>query len=149
VPDAPRPRAHRVEIARREHALRTLGGDVLPRPRALVAALDQQPLGLALGGALHAQQHPAALQLLAAELELETAAPQAVGSIAPRLPGAAIPHQHRAAAVLAFRDDAFEVAVLERMVFDLDREAAFGGSRLGPLGTAQLLSTPSSSSRKS
>ena len=44
------------------------------------------------------------------------------------------------AAVLALRDDALERAVLERVVLDVHRQAlARRGSRLGPLGTAQLL----------
>ena len=42
--------------------------------------------------------------------------------VADRLPRAAIPQHHRAAAVLAGRDDALEIAVIERMIFDLRGE---------------------------
>ena len=38
------------------------------------------------------------------------------------LPGAAVPHDHVAAAVLAARDHALEVGVVERVVLDVDRE---------------------------
>jgi len=40
-----------------------------------------------------------------------------------RFPNSAIPKLHGAAAVLAFRNRAFEVAVVERMIFDLDCKA--------------------------
>ena len=42
-------------------------------------------------------------------------------------PEPAIPELHGAAAVLALRDRAFEVAVVERMVLDLDRKPPFAG----------------------
>src|SRR3954464_14148962 len=42
--------------------------------------------------------------------------------IAVRLPLAAVPDQHGAAAIFAFRDGAFELVVFDRMVFDLHRE---------------------------
>ena len=38
------------------------------------------------------------------------------------LPIAAVPELHRAAAILALRDRAFEIAVIERMVFHLHRQ---------------------------
>ena len=75
--------------------------------------------------------------------------PESCRRIRGRLPGAAIPDDHFARAVLALRDRTFERGVFQRMVFDLHRQALDRGSRHGPLGTAQLLRTPSSSSRKS
>ena len=66
-----------------------------------------------------------------------------------RLPGAGVPDDDVAAAVLAGRDDALEVEVLQRVVLDVERRPAHVGSRVGPFGTAQLTSTPSISSRKS
>jgi hypothetical protein len=39
-----------------------------------------------------------------------------------RFPVAAIPELDRAAAVLTLRDGAFEVAVIQGVIFDLDRE---------------------------
>src|SRR5262249_29338334 len=47
--------------------------------------------------------------------------------IAFRLPGAAVPEHHGAAAVLALRDDALEAPVLERVVLHVHREALVGG----------------------
>src|SRR5207249_4978740 len=38
------------------------------------------------------------------------------------IPIAAVPELHSAAAILVFRNGAFEIAVVERMVLDLDRE---------------------------
>src|SRR3546814_10582581 len=43
--------------------------------------------------------------------------------IAEGAPRAAIPEHHRAAAILALRDDAFEIAIAERVVLGMDREA--------------------------
>src|SRR5690242_8194383 len=42
--------------------------------------------------------------------------------IALRLPGAAVPEEHRAAAVFAGRDDPLELAVIERMILDVNGE---------------------------
>ena len=72
-----------------------------------------------------------------------------VGRGVVRLPGAAVPDDDVAAAVLAGGDDALEVEVLHRVVLDVDRQAAHDGSSVGPFGTAQLTSTPSISNRKS
>ena len=44
-----------------------------------------------------------------------------------RLPHAAVPYDHGAGAVVALRDDSLEVAVLERVIFDFDRQAFVGG----------------------
>src|SRR5690349_16255824 len=46
-----------------------------------------------------------------------------LGGIAHRLPPAAVPQHHRAAAILALGNDALERAVLDRMVLDMDSEA--------------------------
>ena len=64
-------------------------------------------------------------------------------------PGAPVPHHDVAAAVLAGRDHALEVEVVERVVLDVGGEALDVGSSVGPFGTAQLSSTPAASSRKS
>ena len=50
------------------------------------------------------------------------------------IPMAAIPDHHGAAAVLALWDRAFEVAVIQRMVFDLDREPLVVGIEGRALG---------------
>ena len=64
-------------------------------------------------------------------------------------PRAGVPDDDVAAAVLAGRDDALEVDVLERVVLDVERGPAHGRVERRPFGTAQLTSTPSISSRKS
>ena len=109
--------------------------------RSLISS--QLSLSLALRLA-HAHQHPLALEPLAVEDELELALLQRRVGVADRLPGALVPEHHGAAAILALRDRAFEVAVVERMVLDVRtaRRLSFGLT-LGPFGTAQHSSTPS------
>src|SRR5882757_4190857 len=61
------------------------------------------------------------MQLLALKGEFEVALLEAALGI-DRLPGAAVPELHGAAAILIFRNRAFEIAVVERMILDLDRQ---------------------------
>src|SRR6185369_10900815 len=101
----------------RYHAVGQLVDDAVLRcrPRRVVALLDQQPRLLALAGvAVHAHQRPAAVQLLAMQLELELAGTVARARVADRLPGAAVPDDHGARAVLPGRDHAFEAGVRDR-----------------------------------
>ena len=107
----------------------------------LVAMLDQEPVGALAAPAstllavpFHPHQHPAAMQALAFEDELEVALLQAFMRIALRQPVAAVPQLHRAAAILAFGNGALEVAVVERMVLDLDRQALDRRIERRPLG---------------
>ena len=73
------------------------------------------------------------MQLLAVETEGEAAFLVSLVRIAFRLPGPAIPQQNGAAAVLAFGDGAFEIAVIERMILDMDREALLAFDEARPL----------------
>src|SRR5438270_1547107 len=75
---------------------------------------------------------PATLQLLAFEREVEVSLCVTTVRIAVGHPAAAIPDQHRAAAILAFRNRAFERVVLDRMVFDMHGEPFFAGHEAGP-----------------
>src|SRR5262249_41944886 len=89
----------------------------------LVTMLDQKPVGAlsAIAIATHPNQYPASVQLLAIKREFEVA----LGKTALRViavPIAAVPQLHGATAILAFRNGALEVAVVERMVLHLDRE---------------------------
>ena len=69
-----------------------------------------------------ADEHPRALQLVAVERELEVALLQRrIDVVDFRRPRALIPQHHDAGAV-AFRDDAFERAVLDRMILDVHRQ---------------------------
>src|SRR3954447_9303769 len=90
-------------------------------PGVFVAMLDQQPVGplTAVAVIAHSHQDPTAVQLLAMESELEVALLEPARGVV-RLPIAAVPEQDSPAAILAFGNGAFEVAVVERMIFDLD-----------------------------
>src|SRR5436190_13496453 len=85
--------------------------------REFIALLDQQPVVLAvLATAAQADQRPAAVQPLAVQLEGELAVLERRIDIVMRLPGAAVPQHHRAAAIFALGDRAFERTILDRMV---------------------------------
>src|SRR5208337_3705824 len=93
-----------------------------------VVALDEQPvLVLVARLAPHPDEMPAALQLLAIELELEMALGESLVRIVDRLPGPAVPDENRAAAVLALRDRSLERPVFERMVLDHHRKPLLAG----------------------
>src|SRR5204863_5667289 len=95
----------------------------------LVTMLDQEPVSALAAIActvFHAHEHPAPPELLAGDREFELALAQRaiyVAGFLLRHPEAAIPQHHRAAAVFPFRDRALEVAVVERMVLDLNRQS--------------------------
>ena len=71
------------------------------------------------------------------ELELALARAPRAGRLG--LPRAAVPEHDGAAAVLALGDDAFEAAVLERVVLDLHREALVRRVEARPLGHGPAL----------
>ena len=90
--------------------------------------LDQQPL-VFVPGLAQLDEHETAAKPFAVELELEIAfrellvdAERPLRRIRPL-----IPYNHFAAAVLAFWDRAFELAVFEWMIFDLHRQAFIAG----------------------
>ena len=99
---------------------------------------DQQPVFSAVAGAAaHANERPTALQFLAVEAEFEFALLQSFFGVDFWFPGALVPDHDRAAAVLALRDHAFEVGVIDRVVFDLHgerfhRRVETGAFRNGP-----------------
>jgi hypothetical protein len=85
--------------------------------------LDQEPVGAlaAVAVAFHPHQHPTAVQLVAVQREFQVALLEAaIGIIG--FPDAAIPQHDGAAAILVVRDGAFEIAVVQRVILDLDRE---------------------------
>jgi hypothetical protein len=88
----------------------------------VILVLDQQPVGAfpTLLVPAHADQDPAAAQPLAFERELQVAALQTFVRVALGDPDAAVPQLDRAAAILALGNGAFEVAIVERMILDLD-----------------------------
>ena len=102
----------------REHRLVRLhrpGGVVLGRAH-------DQPVAL-LAAQVRGHERPLPVQLLA----VQDHGQRAVVALALQLVGAAIPHLDRAAAVLAGRDVALEVGVVERVVLDVHRQRALAG----------------------
>src|SRR6476620_292585 len=101
---------------------------VLPAlARERVAMLDQQPIGaLFVLPIAHPGEDPATPELLAFQSKIQLALVVRLLRVV-AIPESAIPHHHRAAAVLALRNGAFEVAVVQRMVLDLYREPLVAG----------------------
>ena len=101
----------------------------------VVAMLDQQPVLAAVAGtAAHANERPTSLEFLAVEAEFEFALLQSFFGVDFRLPGALVPDHYRAAAVFALRNDAFEIGVVDRMIFDLHGERFYGRVETGAFG---------------
>ena len=65
------------------------------------------------------------------------------------LPGTLVPQDDAPCAILFRRNRTFEPRVLQWMVLHMDGQPLIVGVEFGPLGTAQLLSVPFSSRRKS
>ena len=87
---------------------------------------DQQPVGsLATRPiVLHSHEHPTAVQSLALQRELQVAFGQGLlrRRVALGLPIAAIPELDGPAAILALRDRALEIAIIQRVILDFDRQ---------------------------
>ena len=81
---------------------------------------DQQPLvSLAARTArAHVRQHEVTFQLLALQAKLQIAFGKHLARIPERLPSASVPDHHRAGTIVSRRDQAFEVEVRDRMIFD-------------------------------
>ena len=104
-------------------------------PGIFVAMFDQQPVGALapIAVATHAHQHKAAVQLVAMQREFQVAFPESLLGIV-GFPIAAVPELHGAAAILALRNGAFEIAVVERMVFHFHRQPLVARIERGPPG---------------
>src|SRR5262249_23032805 len=115
---------------------KAFGGLHLARIR--VGLLQEEPL---LVLAAHAGERPSPAQLEAEELELELAAldllARGLGLHEPEAAG--VPHDRRPRAVVALGDHAFEVAILERVVFDVHGQALLVRAHRGPLGYGPAL----------
>ena len=77
---------------------------------------------------------PASFQALALQSEVEVALGVALMGIGLGRPLALVPHDHRAAAVLAFRDHALEGEVFDRVVLGVDRQALLAGNEARSAG---------------
>ncbi len=124
MPDAVAARGDFLETAAGGDAVRHVVGDRcgLAQTRVFVGFLEEQPTLAAVFAAAAAHEVPASVQLLAVELELETAFLERFLRIALGNPRAAVPEHHGARAVLLRRNHAFEIAVLDRVIFDVHRE---------------------------
>ena len=123
-----------------------------------VASIGAQSLGHRLAarvlGRVHAVDHPVLAarsgtarsgpEPLAVEGDDHLVVAELLGLV-----GAGVPDLHRAGAVLALRDVAREVEVLERVVLDVDREVVVASGRGDALRDGPGDSTPSRSSRRS
>src|SRR5690606_3009881 len=108
--------------------------------REVVIALDQEPvLPLLARLARHPHEVPASSQLLAVDLEIEMALGIAFLGIAKGRPRAPVPEDDRAPSVLALRDGAFEIAIVERMILDMDGETLLAGNQAWALGDRPAL----------
>src|SRR5262249_7259406 len=110
------------------------------RPRELIFRFDQQPRVGALALArTNAHEMPAPLQARTFERELQMPLVEATMRIAVRRPGAAVPHDHGAAAVLALRNVALEIEVLHGMVFGAHRKPLVADREARPAGDRPAL----------
>src|SRR5262249_9925284 len=109
--------------------------------RGAIQLLQQQPLLVLLP---HPDEGPATPKLVAEELELHLAARVLLEEIFgfEGAPPATIPHDDRARAVVPRGDHAFEVGVLEGMVFDVPREPLLFDVGRGALGYGPALQGP-------
>jgi hypothetical protein len=96
-----------------------------------VALLDEEPLLLAL---LDLYERPAAVQLEPFQIEQKLAFRETFARIADGGPPAAVPHDDTARSVVAGRNDALEVAVLQRMILDVHGEPLVGRVERRSLG---------------
>jgi hypothetical protein len=76
---------------------------------------------------------PTTFKPLAMQVKSQVAALEAALGVTLWVPGAAVLEHDGTAAILALRNCTFERAVIERMVFDMDREAFVGGVEAWPL----------------
>ncbi len=99
----------------------------VPADGFIVTMLYQQPVGplAAVSVVFHANKHEAALQAIPVEDEFEVAFLERIfrRHVTLRLPITTVPQHDRATAIFTFRDRAFEIAVIERMVFNFDCQA--------------------------
>jgi hypothetical protein len=103
--------------------------------RMLVVRFQQQPLLLGVSRLRpRAHQVPTSLEASPFERKCEAAARIAFMRIAFRNPAALIPHDHRAAAILAGRYHALESQVFQRVIFGVDRQPLLAGNKARTAG---------------
>src|SRR2546429_542467 len=122
------PREHRFGIALGR--LRLAG--------VFVGLLQEEPVPVL---AAHPGQGPSPLQLVAEQLELELAARDLLAGRLwfQKLEPAGVPHDRRPGPIAALGNDAFEVGVLDGMVFDVHGQTLLVRAHRGPLGHGPAL----------
>src|SRR5579862_327525 len=130
--------AHLLDGEAGEDRARMLLDQVVLVARILIALLDEEPVLLLAAAVLQmrADERICAPHLEAVHLDVEFAFAHALGRVAIRriddLVHAAIPQDDLAGAVVVFGNYAFEVAVVDWMVLDMNREALFFGIERWP-----------------
>ena len=95
---------------------------IILRAGGAVLMFDQEPVFL-FARHVRAHQIPDPAEFLALQFEFELALGVGLLRIFQRNPDAAIPDNHITGAVMPFRNAALERRVIERMVFDMHRQA--------------------------
>src|SRR5438477_655864 len=109
-------------------------------PCKFILGLDEEPWVFLLARfSAHAHEMPAALEARAVKGEIEMAFGKSVVGIEFRPPGAAIPHDHGAAAIFALGDDTLPVEILHRVVFGFNRQALVVGIKARAAGHGPAL----------
>src|ERR1700731_4917359 len=97
-------------------------------PAEFIVRLDEQPrLGLLFGSWPHPNQVPTPLEPRAVERKGQMPFRKPLLRIALRLPSAAVPDDHRARAIFAFRNISLEIKVFDRVVLGADRKPLVAG----------------------
>jgi hypothetical protein len=86
------------------------------------ALTQRSPESITSPASLHAHKVPTTFQPLAMELEVEATFLAAARCVARRRPGSPVPEHHCAAAIFALRNRAFEGALGEGMILDMNGE---------------------------
>jgi hypothetical protein len=88
---------------------------------------DEKPVGSFLAVARpHAREYPASSELVSLKCKVEFSLAVAILRVF-AFPIATVPQHHCAAAILAFRDCAFEITVIKRVILDFDGKTLVSG----------------------
>jgi hypothetical protein len=112
---------------------------VPPLHRVLVVLVEQQPLLPAGSVGPGPHQHEAPEELVPGQVQMKLPLPYGAGRIdgltaLVELPRSLVPDDDVSPSVLACRNDPFEVQILDRVVFDVERSPPRPGIQGGPLG---------------
>ncbi len=94
------------------------------RMRIVIVGFEEEPLLLLIARPrLRANEMPTAVKLFAVEFEGKVALGIALCRIALRPPESAVPDHDGAPAIFPFRNDPFEIAIIDGVIFDMDGKA--------------------------